>query len=293
MKKTLYLLAAAGLLFAGALYRYAFLTALAAALLLLFFGLFAVSRLRAKASAGFDRTRIETERGEDAELKVTLRNVPRRVPDGPVRADVTAEGRKLRLRALSASDGPVLKLSAAHCGLTELRLDRVILSDPAGLFGAPCGNLGPVSFVLTVWPRRKGEARPEDLPLLPEDEADVLVSRNSGSREPDGVREYRPGDPIRRVHWKLSARTDELYLREFREEAAPVRLLDPSAWAGLGEADPDAFYDALHDAASAVLEAGEWIALPGEDGLTLVTDVSGWYAWLRRDYERMRSEKEA
>ena len=44
MKKALYLLLTAGLLFAGAIYRYAFLTALAAALLLLFLALFVLDR---------------------------------------------------------------------------------------------------------------------------------------------------------------------------------------------------------------------------------------------------------
>jgi len=33
--------------------------------------------------------------------------------------------------------------------------------------------------------------------------------------EPDGVRPYVPGDPIRRIHWKLSAKKQELLVREY------------------------------------------------------------------------------
>lgn len=32
--------------------------------------------------------------------------------------------------------------------------------------------------------------------------------------EPDGVRVYLPGDPVNRIHWKLSAKRDKLLLRE-------------------------------------------------------------------------------
>lgn len=34
-----------------------------------------------------------------------------------------------------------------------------------------------------------------------------------------GIREYQPGDPVSRIHWKLSSHSDKLFLKEF---AAPV-----------------------------------------------------------------------
>lgn len=39
-----------------------------------------------------------------------------------------------------------------------------------------------------------------------------------------GLRDYRPGDPPRRIHWKASARRNRLTVREY-EDAAPPRLL--------------------------------------------------------------------
>ena len=36
-----------------------------------------------------------------------------------------------------------------------------------------------------------------------------------------GVREYRPGDPIRQVHWRLTARHGELVVRDLEEHRVP------------------------------------------------------------------------
>src|SRR5205807_252503 len=50
-----------------------------------------------------------------------------------------------------------------------------------------------------------------DLPLA--------AARGSGV-DPDGVREYVPGDPLRRMHWKSTARTGRLNVIEFEESRA-------------------------------------------------------------------------
>jgi uncharacterized protein (DUF58 family) len=54
-----------------------------------------------------------------------------------------------------------------------------------------------------------------------------------------GVRAYRPGDPLRRVDWRASARTSELLVREFDATHAPraalivdLALPGRSAWSG-------------------------------------------------------------
>jgi len=46
-------------------------------------------------------------------------------------------------------------------------------------------------------------------------EVSVAAPRAGSGTEMFGVREYRPGDPLRRIHWRSSARHGELIVREF------------------------------------------------------------------------------
>jgi uncharacterized protein (DUF58 family) len=52
-------------------------------------------------------------------------------------------------------------------------------------------------------------------PHVREVEASVAAPRAGSGTEMFGVREYRPGDPLRRIHWRSSARHGELIVREF------------------------------------------------------------------------------
>ncbi|MBM6695174.1 DUF58 domain-containing protein, partial [Pseudoflavonifractor capillosus] len=55
----------------------------------------------------------------------------------------------------------------------------------------------------------------EDLPPLPQMPAgDSLKWRGTPSMEDYDLREYRPGDPLRSIHWKLSSKHDSLVVRE-------------------------------------------------------------------------------
>lgn len=54
-----------------------------------------------------------------------------------------------------------------------------------------------------------------DRPHARELEASVSAPRSGTGSELFGVREYRPGDSLRRIHWRSSARHGELIVREY------------------------------------------------------------------------------
>ena len=74
--------------------------------------------------------------------------------------------------------------------------------------------------------------------------------------EPGDVRPYAPGDPVRRIHWKLSARKGELLVREtapektWEEAARPASSPPPRSSAAAAKAVSAA---AMRSTASAVL----------------------------------------
>lgn len=77
-----------------------------------------------------------------------------------------------------------------------------------------------------------------------------------------GLREYRPGDPPRRIAWKALARHDELHIKAFEATPEGDRWLD---WQRLGELEPEARLEQL---CRWVLQAdvdghGYGLALPG------------------------------
>ena len=83
-------------------------------------------------------------------------------------------------------------------------------SDVAGMFRSRRSS--PDAEVALVLPRfgslvGKGQAR--------ELEASVAAPRAGSGTELFGVREYRPGDSLRRIHWRSSARHGELVVREY------------------------------------------------------------------------------
>lgn len=118
------------------------------------------------------------------------------------------------------------------------RLDQMVVTalDPLGIFSF--SRRVPVSSEILVYPMPQpiqdillsGAERYgfRDLP--------IAATRGSGI-DPDGVREYVPGDPLRRMHWKSTARTGRLNVIEFEESRAVnvVLVLDLHQGSNVGE----------------------------------------------------------
>jgi len=107
----------------------------------------------------------------------------------------------------------------------RLRLDSIY---PLGLFRA-WSWVTPRAETL-VYPRPSGTQR---LPAPDGGRRNASASRDRGHDEFAGHRRHVPGDSIRHVDWKASARSDDLLIREHSDQAGRTLWLDYNRLAGM------------------------------------------------------------
>jgi uncharacterized protein (DUF58 family) len=101
-------------------------------------------------------------------------------------------------------------LPTDHCGGLTAAPEKVWVYDYLGLIGIPVRNKETKTVVV--------RPVPVEIPQLPD--LDRFLARSwrpkfgGGYAENHELRLYRPGDSLNQVHWKLSAKTGKLILRE-------------------------------------------------------------------------------
>lgn len=158
-------------------------------------------------------------------------------------------------------------LCSRQWGLYTVGPVRVVKSDPAGLFRA--GRDLPVVEEFAVFPRVYDVAGLAPLgaqrSLAPHE---ATASRTGQSLLYLGVRDYRPGDDFRHVHWPATARRGTLVVKEREVDLAPYLTLfadlDRRHRAGMGKKSTHEYV--IRTAASIVwsaIRAGGFVQLAG------------------------------
>lgn len=120
-------------------------------------------------------------------------------------------------------------------GVVQLNDLRAFLPDPFGLFQS-CVGLPAAPTTLTVLPQRY-RIPPVELPGSGRFQIGGDASSNSigNSGEFVGLREYRPGDPTKQIHWKSWARTGRPIVKELEDTFYPRYGLVLDTFPGAGE----------------------------------------------------------
>lgn len=176
-------------------------------------------------SVSIKASRQTVVREETAQFRLVVENKGLLPVSGlSVRVRWSAPGEKegkawKRLSGLGrgAREEIVLEFAAAHCGRARLRVARARLYDYFGIFSLPVKVRGR-SLDVCVYPMASPVAR----------EAMALDFKEMGKdREGDMfLRGYLPGDSLRRIYWQLSAKTEELQVRDFEKSGLLRVFLD-------------------------------------------------------------------
>jgi len=109
----------------------------------------------------------------------------------------------------------------SHCGSLTVTAEKMRICDYLGLFSFPVRGKEPKTVVI----------RPRPLPVQLSGMPVRQLAENwkpkasGGFSENHELRPYRPGDSLNQIHWKLSAKTGELILRQSMEPQQGLILL--------------------------------------------------------------------
>ena len=134
--------------------------------------------------------------------------------------------------------GEAVSLSVPHCGLLTVTAENAEIRDLFGLCRFPVSSGAPQT--VPVWPTVFPAQVTLDCaaPQTREDSRLSSVRRGGDFTETQAVRPYHPGDPVRQIHWKLSAKAGRYMVRDaakpvdhrltiyVERRTAPPRLAD-------------------------------------------------------------------
>lgn len=262
--KILYLLLLAATVFWGILYYSSALISLAVLEVLAV----VISWVMLKIQVSKLRVRIcmplsVTEKGERMEAGLELENnsrIPLVRAEAQIHLKNTFYPETETIRLSGAADGKsrvrILKgFVGEHCGPVELELGQVRVWDFLRIFKSRVKVSEKERWV--ILPRMyQAMIRPDEkIRYAPDDSEEYDKSRPGDDvSEIFQLREYRPGDRIQSVHWKRSAGSEDLIVRDYSLPVArPVVLLLDLRWK---EGYLDDFLEAGLAISRGLLEAG-------------------------------------
>lgn len=153
------------------------------------------------------------EQGEKAALHMKMRSwrlLP--LPDMQLCLNLQTRDQLRDMRYLSrlSREEGVLNLPTETCGFLKPEFRKGRVYDTLGLFRLPM-RLPKLAPLAILPPARRPSPMPQLEQLL---QQDLKPKPGGGYSEQHDHRVYRPGDPVKDIHWKLSLKTEELVVRE-------------------------------------------------------------------------------
>ena len=161
-------------------------------------------------------------------------------------------GRELLFAAEAKCDKNIyIPLTITRAGMIKVIVARLVISDPLHMYTKEIA-INKITELPVMPPRRelkelhfsKSEATDEDSVWAPDGEL---------TRDIRDIREYRPGDRLKDIHWLLAARTEELPVKEYERAKELYFLLLPE----LDEKDLQDTLISFYSLSTSLINAGE------------------------------------
>ncbi len=182
------------------------------------------------------------QRREDVSLEVTLSGFlifpaladfgimsPQSGENGRVRFSLKkAAMTRLSLRMGYFKETFSIETPCDHRGLWKTIPRRMRVYDAFGIFSLPLlrrGSLSGPGEPLAVYPNLHSLEMDVDAPKFTTDSSSLRVSVADYGDSYAGVRSYREGDSLKRIHWVQTARTHELQTRQYEISSEPYVLV--------------------------------------------------------------------
>ena len=123
----------------------------------------------------------------------------------------------------------IITLEARHLGMLRISVDNLRITDPLHLYTYKIKK--EFSLDIPIVPEIENKEYPLFLSTFPNtDDDDISGYSGIPSQDIRDIRPFRNGDLLKNVHWKVTAKKDELYIKELMETAGRILIVVPDLY---------------------------------------------------------------
>ena len=238
--------------------------------------------LKKKLSLAFLKASESAEEGNGARCRIRVQNM-NRLPVNRFKVslrirypqDFLSVRKKIYGSAERGENNVEFEIHGKYCGLIHVRMHRLRVFDYLGLFSS--GKPLTEEMKIAVFPKEQAFDIQSYASVLEQDSRQEKWAVNRSGDAHDEIRqirEYRDGDSMRHIHWNQSAKTEELWIKEYERETDPLVsiLIDSTGFSRASVMELSAFYKALFAVMLGLLRDGATVRVHwyhnGRGGLT-------------------------